>query len=79
MPTYWTNTTKTTLLCSTGKLELNPTVKTSNLPTAQRLKNYRKGQPDYYLEKLYYQFGRYLLIASSRPGNMPANLQGHLA
>lgn len=58
------------------KLELNPTVKTSNLPTAQRLKNYRKGQPDYYLEKLYYQFGRYLLIASSRPGNMPANLQG---
>lgn len=58
------------------KLELNPTVKTSNLPTAQRLKNYRNGQPDYYLEKLYYQFGRYLLIASSRPGNMPANLQG---
>ena len=58
------------------KLELNPTVKTANLPTAQRLKNYRKGQPDYYLEKLYYQFGRYLLIASSRPGNMPANLQG---
>ena len=58
------------------KLELNPTVKIANLPTAQRLKNYRKGQPDYYLEKLYYQFGRYLLIASSRPGNMPANLQG---
>ena len=47
-----------------------------NLPTSQRLKNYRKGQPDYYLEELYYQFGRYLLIASSRPGNMPANLQG---
>ncbi len=40
------------------------------------MKNYRKGQPDYYLEELYYQFGRYLLIASSRPGNMPANLQG---
>ena len=33
------------------KLELNPTVKTANLPTAQRLKNYRNGQPDYYLEK----------------------------
>ena len=31
---------------------------------------------DYYLEQLYYQYGRYLLIASSRPGNMPANLQG---
>ncbi len=29
------------------KLNLNPTVKTGNLPTGQRLKNYRKGQPDY--------------------------------
>ncbi|GCB35609.1 hypothetical protein KGMB02408_25540 [Bacteroides faecalis] len=58
------------------KLSLNPTVKTNNLPTEQRLKNYRQGQPDYYLEALYYQFGRYLLISSSRPGNMPANLQG---
>ena len=58
------------------KLRLNPTAKMVNLPTSQRLKNYRKGQPDYYLEELYYQFGRYLLISSSRPGNMPANLQG---
>lgn len=31
---------------------------------------------DYKLEEIYYQFGRYLLIASSRPGNLPANLQG---
>lgn len=58
------------------RLNLNPTVKTSDIPTPQRLKNYRNGQPDYYLEELYYQFGRYLLIASSRAGNMPANLQG---
>ncbi|MCL2487635.1 MAG: glycoside hydrolase family 95 protein, partial [Oscillospiraceae bacterium] len=29
-----------------------------------------------YLERLYYQFGRYLLISSSRPGGLPANLQG---
>ena len=58
------------------RLNLNPAVKGVNLPTSQRLKNYRKGQPDYYLGELYYQFGRYLLIASSRPGNMPANLQG---
>lgn len=49
------------------RLNLNPAVKGVNLPTSQRLKNYRKGQPDYYLEELYYQFGRYLLIASSRP------------
>lgn len=58
------------------KLQLNPDWQTTSLPTAKRLQNYRKGQPDFYLEKLYYQFGRYLLIASSRPGNMPANLQG---
>lgn len=58
------------------KLNLNPSKYSANLPTPQRLKNYRKGQPDFYLEQLYYQFGRYLLIASSRPGNMPANLQG---
>ncbi|ADV44858.1 glycosyl hydrolase family 95 catalytic domain-containing protein [Bacteroides helcogenes] len=58
------------------KLVLNPDAKATDLPTSQRLKNYRSGKPDYYLEELYYQFGRYLLIASSRPGNMPANLQG---
>lgn len=58
------------------KLQLNPDAQSANLPTGKRLQNYRKGQPDFYLEELYYQFGRYLLIASSRPGNMPANLQG---
>ncbi len=42
----------------------------------QHLADYRKGEADPYLEQLYYQFGRYLLIASSRPGNLPANLQG---
>lgn len=65
-----------TALFNRVRLNLNPTVKTSDIPTPQRLKNYRNGQPDYYLEELYYQFGRYLLIASSRAGNMPANLQG---
>ena len=49
---------------------------TANLPTNKRLESYRKGKPDYNLEQLYFQFGRYLLISSSRPGNMPANLQG---
>ena len=48
----------------------------NDIPVNQRLANYRHGKPDFYLEQLYYQFGRYLLIASSRPGNMPANLQG---
>ena len=57
-------------------LQLNTEENSPNLPTYQRLANYKKGMPDYQLEQLYYQFGRYLLIASSRPGNMPANLQG---
>lgn len=47
-----------------------------DLPTYQRLARYRQGKADYKLEETYYQFGRYLLIASSRPGNLPANLQG---
>lgn len=46
------------------------------LPTDQRLQRYREGNPDYLLEELYFQYGRYLLISSSREGTMPANLQG---
>lgn len=45
-------------------------------PTDERLARVRKGQPDLALEGLYFQFGRYLLISSSRPGTLPANLQG---
>lgn len=65
-----------TALFNRVKLSLNPQVPIADLPTDQRLEHYRQGTPDYYLEQLYYQYGRYLLIASSRPGNMPANLQG---
>lgn len=65
-----------TALFNRVRLQLNPDISSPNLPTYQRLANYKKGTPDYQLEQLYYQFGRYLLIASSRPGNMPANLQG---
>lgn len=39
-------------------------------------KQYLKGIPSAYLEETYFQYGRYLLISSSRPGTMPANLQG---
>ncbi|AQT67433.1 hypothetical protein STSP2_00580 [Anaerohalosphaera lusitana] len=45
------------------------------LPTDERVK-LNKQTPDHDLEELYFQFGRYLLIASSRPGGLPANLQG---
>jgi alpha-L-fucosidase 2 len=44
--------------------------------TNQRLINYNKGEEDLQLPVLYFNFGRYLLISSSRPGLLPANLQG---
>ena len=49
---------------------------TSSLTTPQRLKAYGDGVKDLGLAELYFQFGRYLLISSSRPGGLPANLQG---
>lgn len=45
-------------------------------PTDTRLKAMQMGNIDPHLITLYYQFGRYLLISSSRPGGLPANLQG---
>ncbi len=47
-----------------------------NLPTDERLKRYAEGKEDKNLEILYFQFGRYLLISSSRTSGVPANLQG---
>lgn len=48
----------------------------NNISTPERLRLYRMGKSDNALEQLYFQFGRYLLIAASRAGAMPANLQG---
>ena len=45
-------------------------------PTDARLQAYRKSHDDRGLEVLLFQYGRYLLISSSRPGGLPANLQG---
>jgi alpha-L-fucosidase 2 len=44
-------------------------------PTDKRLEQFAKGN-DPQLVSIYFQFGRYLLISSSRPGGQPANLQG---
>ncbi|MDD5351532.1 MAG: glycoside hydrolase family 95 protein [Chthoniobacteraceae bacterium] len=46
------------------------------LPTDQRLERMREGVDDPDLLALYFDYGRYLLIASSRPGSLPATLQG---
>lgn len=59
-----------------GRVHFDLNGPSSAKPTNERLADYRKGVKDACLETLYYQYGRYLLIASSRPGNLPANLQG---
>jgi alpha-L-fucosidase 2 len=55
------------------KFELGPGL---DLPTSKRLIKYHEGNNDHDLIALYFQFGRYLMIASSRIGTPPANLQG---
>ncbi|MFN8349614.1 MAG: glycoside hydrolase N-terminal domain-containing protein [Spirosomataceae bacterium] len=55
-------------------IDLGPT-KNANLPTDVRLSQFGKAT-DPSLMALYVQYGRYLLISSSRPGTYPANLQG---
>ena len=57
-------------------LYLAGTENAPDLPTDDRLRRYAKGESDPYLESLYFQFGRYLLISSSRTKGVPANLQG---
>jgi alpha-L-fucosidase 2 len=48
----------------------------ARLPMDRRLAGFAQGAPDPELAALYFNFGRYLLICSSRPGGLPANLQG---
>lgn len=48
----------------------------SMLPTPERLKRLKEGKHDPNLISLYFNFARYLMIASSREGSLPANLQG---
>ncbi|WP_372795894.1 glycoside hydrolase N-terminal domain-containing protein [Pontiella sp.] len=57
------------------KLDLGTTDAVA-MPTDERLQAIKKGSFDPQFEVLYFQFGRYLLISSSRPGSLPANLQG---
>lgn len=51
----------------------NPQAK---LPSDKRLLSYSNGAVDPFIEMLYFQYGRYLLISCSRSGSPPANLQG---
>jgi len=51
-------------------------VANEDLSTDERVKRVSDGADDLGLQELYFQFARYLLISSSRPDGLPANLQG---
>ena len=70
---YQTFFDRVSLSLSDGKPE---TLAAAQRPTDERLAAIAKGDSDPALAALYFNFGRYLLINSSRPGTMPANLQG---
>ncbi len=58
------------------RLELPSDPALEALPTDERLARVKSGGADEGLATLYFQYGRYLLLGSSRPGCLPANLQG---
>lgn len=60
------------------KLMLPENLHQSGLPTDERLRRFQKGEEDNGLIVTYFQYGRFLLISSSRQGSLPANLQGDL-
>lgn len=56
-------------------LQIGKTGSKTEVPTVQQIINYKKNE-DTGLENILFQYGRYLLISSSRKGGLPANLQG---
>ena len=58
------------------ELQLEYDKELDKLPTDERLKRFSDKNPDNGLIKTYFDYGRYLLISCSRPGSLPANLQG---
>ncbi|MFN0048018.1 MAG: glycosyl hydrolase family 95 catalytic domain-containing protein [Cytophagales bacterium] len=61
-----------------NRVEFNLTSadKAYDVPTDKRVERVKNGNADKYLTELMFQYGRYLLISSSRPGSLPANMQG---
>jgi alpha-L-fucosidase 2 len=58
------------------KLELVTNEKLDKLPTNERFEKLKNGGKDTGYKELVFNLGRYMLISSSRPGTLPANLQG---
>ncbi len=70
-------TTRSSSAASTWNWRRQPSDSSvETLPTDERLARIKNGEEDPGLSALYFQFGRYLLMGSSRPGTMAANLQG---
>ena len=63
-------------LYNRASLSISSRAESALLPTDQRLKAYYAGSEENALAALYYNYGRYLLISSTRPGSLPPNLQG---
>ena len=63
-------------LMGRASIDLNPAIEDAQKTTDLLLSQYKKGKKSRYLEETYWLFGRYLLVSSSRPGSLPANLQG---
>jgi alpha-L-fucosidase 2 len=59
-----------------NRVDLRLASEPSSEPTNRQLELYRKGKDQRWMEELLFHYGRYLLIASSRPGTLPAGLQG---
>jgi alpha-L-fucosidase 2 len=59
-----------------GRVSVNLNSTPTTDPTHVLLEKYQKGKKDNWLEELMFQYGRYLLISSSRQKSLPANLQG---
>jgi alpha-L-fucosidase 2 len=58
------------------RLTLNESNTDNTLSVPERLQRFQKQNEDASLVSLYFNYGRYLMISSSRPGGLPANLQG---
>ena len=59
-----------------SRVDLRLCDETPSIPTDSLLHDYQRGKESLYMDELLFQYGRYLLIASSRKGSLPPHLQG---
>ena len=59
-----------------ASISMSSSAGTESLTTDRRLKAYAEGAQDNALAALYYHYGRYLMMSSTREGSLPPNLQG---